>query len=57
MSEKVQLVMLGSGREDLEQALRDMENRYVRLAAGGLGGGRRGWGCTRRVGAGTWDLP
>jgi starch synthase len=27
MAEKVQLVMLGSGREDLEQALRDMENR------------------------------
>lgn len=31
MSERVQLVLLGSGREDLEQALRDMENKWVGL--------------------------
>jgi hypothetical protein len=29
MSQGVQLIMLGSGREDLEWALRDMENRWA----------------------------
>lgn len=39
MGERVQLVLLGSGRADLEDALRDMEARWVvELLVGRLGG-------------------
>ncbi len=34
MSEGVQLIMLGSGREDLENDLRNMENRCVCVQPG-----------------------
>ncbi|EFJ52150.1 hypothetical protein VOLCADRAFT_103172 [Volvox carteri f. nagariensis] len=37
MGEKCQLVMLGSGRQDLEDALRDMENRNKNQCRGWVG--------------------
>lgn len=40
MGEKCQLVMLGSGRQDLEDALRDMENRCGGRASGGWRAGK-----------------